>query len=189
MWGQTIRVVIVPLFLAISFLGQSINSHWYLISRLQFIAPGPLAIWLAESFATPVVQGQPMEYIWGPPTIIASFTLSIAVNALVTGLIVFKILGVFLEVKAATTSVERTLGKAWAGTKLRHVVFVIIESGMALLVVQLARLIFYILQFSSYAASIGYVMLISINEMLNVISIRSVRLLLLFFTDNILLPG
>ena len=109
---------------------RSINSHWHLISRLQFIAPGPLAIWLAESFATPVVQGQPMEYIWGPPTIIASFTLSIAVNALVTGLIVFKILGVFLEVKAATTSVERTLGKAWAGTKLRHVVFVIIESGM-----------------------------------------------------------
>ena len=131
-----------------------------------------------------------IEDFWGIPIIIASFTLSIAVNTLVTGLIVFKILGVFLEVKAATTSVERTLGKTWSGsTKLRHVVFVIIESGMALLVVQLARLIFYILQFSSYAASIGYVMLISINEMLNVISIRSVRLLLLFFTDNILLPG
>ena len=121
-----------------------------------------------------------MEYIWGPPTIIASFTLSIAVNALVTGLIVFKILGVFLEVKAATTSVERTLGKAWAGTKLRHVVFVIIESGMALLVVQLARLILYILGFlepgSAATTKIeGYIMFIGINGMFNVISIKSVH--------------
>ena len=102
-------------------------------------------------------------------------------NALVTGLIVFKILGVFLEVKAATTSVERTLGKTWSGsTKLRHVVFVIIESGMALLVVQLARLILYILGFlepgSAATTKIeGYIMFIGINGMFNVISIKPVH--------------
>ena len=106
--------------------------------------------------------------------------MSIAVNTLVTGLIVFKILRVFLEVKAATTSVERTLGKTWAGNKLRHVVFVIIESGMVLLVVQLARLMFYILEPGS-AATKGYIVFIGINEMFNVISIRSVRLLILFY--------
>ena len=106
--------------------------------------------------------------------------MSIAVNTLVTGLIVFKILRVFLEVKAATTSVERTLGKTWAGNKLRHVVFVIIESGMVLLVVQLARLMFYILEPGS-AATKGFTVFIGINEMFNVISIRSVRLLILFY--------
>ena len=117
-------------------------------------------------------------------------------NTLVTGLIVFKILRVFLEVEAATTSVERTLGKSWAGTEYRHVVFVIIESGMALLFAQLARVTFYTLQnqpaseLTGYAATNGYIIFIGINEMFNVISIISVLLLLLFFTDsNILLPG
>ena len=44
-----------------------------------------------------------------------------AVNALVTGLIVFKILNVFLESKANVPSVERTLGST-GGTTLRHVI-------------------------------------------------------------------
>jgi hypothetical protein len=114
---------------------------------------------------------------WEAPTVIAGFILSIAVNALVTGLIVFRILKVFLEVKAATTSVERTLGTTWAGTKLlRHVVFMIIESGMALLVVQVARVTFFTLQLelqgdAANSATYGYVIFIGINEMFNVISI------------------
>ena len=58
------------------------------------------------------------------PLIITSFALSMAVNALVTGLIVFKILKVFLEVKP--TSVERTLGPTVIGgsTKLQHIIFI-----------------------------------------------------------------
>jgi hypothetical protein len=100
----------------------------------------------------------------------------------VTGLIVFRILKVFLEYKAATTSVERTLGTTWTGTKLlRHVVFMIIESGMALLFVQLARLTFYTLQYRLGATvTDGYDIFVAINEMFNVISIRSVCPLLLF---------
>jgi hypothetical protein len=62
-----------------------------------------------------------------------------AVNTLVTGLIVFKILKVFLNLK--TTSVERILGSS-GGTKLRHIIFVIIESGMMLFAIQLIRLVF-----------------------------------------------
>ena len=62
------------------------------------------------------------------------------VNALVTGLIVFKILKVFLEVNKAT-SVDRTLGSlsSTPGPKLRHIIFIITESGMALFVIQLVR--------------------------------------------------
>jgi uncharacterized membrane protein len=105
------------------------------------------------------------------------------VNTLVTGLIVFKILKVSLEVKAtSTTSVERTLGKTSTGTKFRHVVFIIIESGMALLVVQLARLTFYGLEFKNYdAAYDGYNILLGISEMFNVISILFRVVLLLLF--------
>ena len=76
---------------------------------------------------------------------LTGFIVSMVVNALVTGLIVFKILKVFLEVKA--TSVERTLGSlsSTGGPKLRHIIFIIIESGMALFSIQLARVVITIL--------------------------------------------
>ena len=90
-----------------------------------------------------------------------------AVNTLVTGLIAFKILKVFLEVKATVTSVERTLGSI-RGTKLRHTIFIIIESGMALFAIQLVRLVFYLLPMDT----IIYYLLVGINQMFNVI-IRS----------------
>ena len=71
---------------------------------------GRLATWLATIGATTYVQGQFFIATWGGTLIITSFAISIAVNALVTGLIVFEILKVFLEVKASSTSVERSLG-------------------------------------------------------------------------------
>jgi hypothetical protein len=113
-----------------------------------------------------------------------------AVNALVTGLIVFKILKVFLEVKGLTTSVEpeRTLDIT-GGTKLRHVIFIVIESGMALLAVQLVRFVLYMLltqpeSVQPESVMVAFVIFIGINEMFNVI-IRSVRFYLFSFTDKI----
>ena len=95
-----------------------------------------------------------------------------AVNALVTGLIIFKILKVFLEFEVKT-SVERTLGSTvTGGTKLRHVIFVIIESGMALFIIQLIRILFYALQMEWSIDASFYAVVI--NQMLNVI-IRSVH--------------
>ena len=128
-----------------------------------------------------------MTASWGSTVILTSFALSMAVNTLVTGLIVFKILKVFLEVKAATTSVERTLGTT-GGSKLRHVIFVIIESGMVLLAVQLASVTLYILKpdsepESSESTAIAYAMFIVINQMFNVI-IKSVHFYFCF-TNNI----
>ena len=103
-----------------------------------------------------------------------------AVNTLVTGLIVFKILKVFLEVNPIL--VELTLGST-GGSKLRHVIFVIIESGMTLFVIQLIRLVIAILPMERTSlAPVDYV--IAINEMLNVI-IRSVHFYFFCFTDNI----
>ena len=64
---------------------------------------------------------------------------SMAVNTLVTGLIVFKILKVFLEVNPIM--VELTLDST-GGTNFRHIIFVIIESGMALFAIQLIRIVF-----------------------------------------------
>ena len=87
-----------------------------------------------------------------------------AVNALVTGLIIFKILKVFLEVNPIL--VELTLDST-GGTKLRHVMFVIIESGLALFAIQLIRVTFNLLPLGPGVDIMDY--LIAINQMFNVI--------------------
>ena len=120
-----------------------------------------------------------------------------AVNALVTGLIVFKIQKALLEAKA--TSVERTfkLGSAApaAGNpKLQHIIFVIIESGMALFVIQLVRIILSSCllaekTFFGYPNGIVTTLVIALDlvtvfhEMLIVI-IKSVRFYFVCFSDK-----
>ena len=95
-----------------------------------------------------------------------------AVNALVTGLIVFKILKVL-------TPVEGTLDSDGGGGKLRHIIFIIIESGMALFVIQLIRLVFSILpEDLMFSTILDYVVVF--HQMLNVI-IRSVHIYLFCF--------
>jgi hypothetical protein len=138
-----------------------------------------------------VTQDTLFSYFWGNTLVLTSLALSMVVNALMTGLIVIKILKVFLEFKP--TSVERTLGSlsSTGGSKLRHIIFIIIESGMALFAIQLVRVVLSSLV--SQTGYIGYVgpeigveFIIGIHEMFNVI-IRSVHfyffvLLLMTFT-------
>ena len=99
-----------------------------------------------------------------------------AVNVLATGLIVFKILKVFLEVKAASTSVERSLGST-GGTKFRHILFVIIESGMLMFAVQFVRVVLFILPAAPLQ---GINIVTGISEMFNVI-IRKCLISTFFF--------
>jgi hypothetical protein len=114
----------------------------------------------------------------GSALILTSLAASMAVNASVTGLIVFKILKVFLQIKA--TSVERTLDSlsSAGSTQLRHIIF-IIESGMALFAIQLARVVITISMIELQAetpAGLGFSLdaVVVIQKMLNVI-IRSVH--------------
>jgi hypothetical protein len=126
----------------------------------------PLATWLVATLASSGIKSEQDEVFvaaWVAMLATTAFVMSMAVNTLVTGLIVFKILKVFLEVKA--TSVERTLGTT-GGTKLRHIIFVIIESGMALLAIQVLRVVIDFLP-----TSIPNIddFLVATNQMLNVI--------------------
>ena len=115
-----------------------------------------------------------MESVIDLTVTITSYALTMAVNALVTGLIVFKILKVFLKVRASSSSrsIEQTLQSTGSTTTLRYIVFVIIESGMALFASQLLRVVLSILPLRG---EIGIMMLafgnlvIGINKMLNVI--------------------
>ena len=113
-----------------------------------------------------------------------------AVNALVTGLIAFRILKVFSELKATTTtSVERTLGStSHGGTKSQHIVFIIIESGMMLLVVQLVRLVLEVIVAPNQFATPGPVDF-AFNYMdgvgqICIVIIRSVHFYFFCFTEK-----
>ena len=110
---------------------------------------------------------------------ITGLAASMAVNALMTGMIVFRILKV---TGVKPTSIERTLGST-EGNKFRHIMFIIIESGMALFAIQLVRIVLSFIpvpveQYPFFQAA-GDIVIV-INQMLNVIIIRSFFLLLLF---------
>ena len=101
---------------------------------------------------------------WSNTLGIAGLVLSMTVNALVTGLIVFKLFKVFQEVKTAHS---RILGVT-SGSVLRHVMFILIESGMALFSIQLVRLVVSIVSTDEAAYSVYY-LITGIHVMINVI--------------------
>ena len=202
-WDQNIRFVIIPSFLAIAYICQSNLSSSDIVRQYQFLS-SLLATWLGSDYQlmnrynTDAAIWISMEK-WAEGSIgmnllqpgtsgklplnplrITSFALSMTVNALMTTLIVFKILKVFLEVKP--TFVEQTLGSlATGGTKLRPVIFIIIESGMALFVIQLVRVVLSCLPLQT-STVLAFNLTIGINQMFNVIiSLYSFLLHLLFF--------
>ena len=98
-----------------------------------------------------------------------------AVNAMMTGMIVFRIFKVTGVMP--TTSFEQTLGST-GGNKFRHIMFVIIESGIALLAIQVVRFVLlFIPETAAWLGANDFV--IAINQVLNVIIIRSVFFVLL----------
>ena len=118
---------------------------------------------------------------------ITGLAASMVVNTLVTGMIVFRILKVTGAMPS--TSVERTLGST-GRNKFRHIMFIVIESGMALFAIQLVR---FVLGFISVPVEqepfflAGFNIVIAINQMLNVIIIRSLHFYIFCFADNIYL--
>ena len=110
---------------------------------------------------------------------------SMVVNALMTGMIVFRILKV-----TGATSFEQTSGST-GDNKVRHIIFIIIESGMALLVIQVVRLVLVFIPMTG-AQGIGLRtaadFVIIINQVLNVIIfLRSVYFYFPCVADNIYL--
>jgi hypothetical protein len=126
----------------------------------------PLGIWVAASGACFIIQDQLLAADWGNLLTLIGLAMSMSVNALVTALIVIRIFMVFRQVKP--TSDEKALG-ATGGAKLWSIIFVLIESGMALFSIQLAR--FAIAIGVSNVTFLAYKLIVPIHQMLNVIII------------------
>ena len=109
---------------------------------------------------------------------------SMAVNALMTAMIVFKILKVTGAMPS--TLFDQTLGST-GDNKVRHIMFIIIESGMALLAIQVVRFVLvFIPETTAWLGANDFV--IAINQVLNVIIIiRSVHFYFVCVADNIYL--
>ena len=161
--------MIVPAFLTFTFLRTLIYFYSLSDFNLWF-----LAIWIASGAAPmAIVQGQVSVSEWSKTLTIAGLAMSMTVNALVTGLIVFRVFKVFQEVKTSTA--DDQILRVTGGSTLRRVIFIIIESGMALFSIQLARLVMVaaIVNNTMDAATAldAYFFIVSIHAMLNVIII------------------
>jgi hypothetical protein len=129
-------------------------------------------MWIAAVCPLFIAQGQIDTTTWSYILILASLAASMTVNALVTGLIVFRIFMVFREVKDVT-----------GGGNFRSIIFIIIESGMALFAIQLVRLVIGATGERTNAEVDIYQLIAGIHEMLNVV-ISSV-IATLYSTDNV----
>jgi hypothetical protein len=126
-------------------------------------------MWIASVSPTVLVQGTLYNTTWSYMLTLASLAASMTVNALMTGLIVFKIFKVFRKVKSITTSNEKSLSIAHASRKkLRSIIFIITASGMAVFAIQLAQVV--ISAATNNNATIVALQLINvIHGMLNVV--------------------
>ncbi|KAF8808787.1 hypothetical protein BYT27DRAFT_7255249 [Phlegmacium glaucopus] len=110
-----------------------------------------------------VLSGQFEQPDWSYRVTLAALAISMTVNALVTFLIVFKIFRVYREI--GSTSDDQSLG-ATGGSKIRAVIFIIIESGMILFSIQLARLLASVF-FATDAGDRILQIILYIHQMLN----------------------
>jgi hypothetical protein len=129
-------------------------------------------MWIAAACPLFLVQGRVYTTTWSNVLALTGLVASMTVNALVTGLIVFRIFKVFREVKDVTS-----------GRKLRSIIFIITESGMALFAIQLARLVIAVTGQRTNAEEDIYELIASIHEMLNVVI--SSFIVTLYSTDNV----
>ena len=111
------------------------------------------------------MQGDLSVPVWCEILVGAGLGISMTVNALATGLIVFRLFKVFREVRASSN--KRILG-ATGGDTLRAIIFILIESGMALFSIQFARFMI-ILLYTNIRIWESYPLIVSAHEMLNVI--------------------
>jgi hypothetical protein len=124
----------------------------------------PLALWLACANASQILPNGILQAPWGTWMGVAGIVLSMIVNAYATGLIAFKILKVYRNVKPTLG----TLGNG--GIKYRNVISIVIESGMALFCIQLIRVVL-IVNFEMTGSEVplnALQIVIGIHEILNV---------------------
>ena len=110
-----------------------IRESTYLQSITTSSTDFPSAIWLTSIGSGSVSNNQLVNANWGWSLISTSFALSLAVNAVVSGFILFRIVKVYWEVEPV---LYENFFYATGGSKFRSIAIAIIESAMALFALQ-----------------------------------------------------
>ena len=182
MWNRNIRVVIIPIIMAFAFLGLS--RHYLQVGSLIDYNLSPLAMWVVAGIAGNFIAPDGMidSAAWGTHVTTTCIVVSMTLNALVTGLIVFKIFKVF---QVSSTILDETSLGVPGGSTLRYVMFVIIESGMILFSIQLARVVTTALKAGGSKSDLeAFNLFVSSHEMLNVIKTASSSIVNFFLLIN-----
>ena len=162
--------------MAFTFLGP---QRYFEVGSFANSTLSPLVMWMASLAGNSISAGEIVSATWCTNVTTASLVLSMTLNALVTSLIVYKIFVVFREFKVDTSSDKISLGVTRGG-KHRYVMFVIIESGMILFLVQFARVVSTALKTNGPASHLNaFNFIVSFHVMLNVTKTTSSSLLTL----------
>jgi len=118
MWRQLL-VMVIPCILSLAFLVTAITTLSYQIKAVATQTPFP---------------------DWYLSAVTAFFFVSLAVNTLVTSLIVFRIITVYNDIRGFDSNVQAS---ARGGRNLYPLISILIESGLITFVAQLAQSIMY----------------------------------------------
>ncbi|KAF8814576.1 hypothetical protein BYT27DRAFT_7206018, partial [Phlegmacium glaucopus] len=121
-WGCNVRVIVIPSILSLAF----------------------LATWSAVNGTFNIVPDEHRNVTYsGYAVTLTSLAISMVVNGIVTGLIVLRIFKVYWEIRP--TFEDQTLG---IGTKdkIRSIISIIIESGMAMFTIQTITVVVCVLR-------------------------------------------
>ena len=124
------------------------------------------------------------QAVWPTDLVLASLATTMTVNALATGLIVFRIFMTLLAFRESIVTSDDQLEVFEAiRTKFRFIIiiFILIESGLFLFAIQLARLVVTVLTANSGNYIGAFDLIVYIHQQLNVIR-RSV-IPTFYFTD------
>ena len=135
-------------------LGSVHMAMYYFLAEFRLRS---LATWMAANGSTHILQHELADTRWGHILSITSLSISLIINAVVTGLIVLRIL------KVCWIREDQTFGLGIGGTKLRSIIFLIMESGVMMFLIQLIRVITTIFDLH------GVYFIVGIDQMLNVI--------------------
>ena len=148
MWHQP-WVMVVPILLTLGFLSTFQSAQ---LELTYFQANVPQAVSLTSLAKFPSLYAN-RSY----PLALSLLSLSLAGNALVTGLIIYKILTVYREIRGLESGVE-------LGREIVPIISILIESGVITFVVQLVQILLYKFDVSAYPLLGGVVVQLYVRD-------------------------
>ena len=158
--------MVVPILLTLAFLGASLhNLNW------NFQANVPLVISVTTLAKIPsfIADPSPAAIELYFSLVLSFFSLSLAENALVTGLLIFKILTVYRDIRELERRIGYTNG---LGREVVRIMTILLESGVITIMAQLVQTVMFKLDNTSYPIIGGPVIQIYVRVLQSIVDLK-----------------